>query len=733
MRRDCGPKRSAVPDYPCAGVPLIGTFGPNRATCGLWERSKAGLCQIRLQVRNGLRVAPLLFGLGLLWTFLPACRPSSVPEPEPETTRRPYVPSRPLDGWTLLCNDPTAETPALVWNGLLGVRIGRDGLGAGPWDRPGGFLSAHHYEATDQERILPLPNPFRAVVRLDGRAIQPQMGQGYSQRLDMRTAVLQTQYRIPSPSGTPTEVVTEAIAHPSLGTIGHRVIVRPDGPCEVAISVPDRLQLGPESKGLGVQEFPLTHEAGGEAVLVRARLRAFGTHRGVWRSAESETTWTGSVGAGGKLVFERVVRLPGAPPLTFDAIAQAAKNAWRRRWRTDIEITGPLEDQLAVRSFLFYLRSAMHPTAPVAISPFATSDPAYGGHVFWDADVWVFPALALLDPEAARSIPTYRLARAQAAQENLRRGLSGAQRLEASPRAIQYPWESSVSGLETGRAPTRLEHHVTGSVLWGLWLASILGLAPPEPVDRIGRMCAEFWMHRAKPSAERPREFEVRGVVSPDEYKFGDNDLYTNLLAQWTVRTFKDPRIAFKLPRDSSTYLTYDGDRLRSYKQHAALLALYPLQWPQAEAEAGQMLRRYLGKTAENGPAMSLSLEALLLARHGDVEGAYETWKESWSLYADHPLLLFSEYRNRSLTYFTTGPAMCLQSLLFGFLGFRVDNKASSTGNWSHPLLRGYVLTARPRLPKLWKAVRIKNLRVLNQSFDVTCTHGDFRITEGGN
>ncbi len=47
---------------------------------------------------------------------------------------------------------------------------------------------------------------------------------------------------------------------------------------------------------------------------------------------------------------------------------------------------------------MFYLQSAIHPDGGMSISPFGLSNQMYNGHVFWDADIWVFPALALLDP-----------------------------------------------------------------------------------------------------------------------------------------------------------------------------------------------------------------------------------------------------------------------------------------------------------------------------------------------
>lgn len=730
MRLYCRPKRSTVPDYPCAGASLSGAFGSLRTTCGLWERSNSELWRKVAATRKYRPIATLLLILGLGWTTS-ACHAPTTVGPQPEPASKPYLPPAPRDGWTLLCTDPLADTPALVWNGVMGVRIGRDGAGVGPWDGPGGFLCTYHYEPNDQERILPLPNPFRTLLYVDGTTAQPRLARNYSQELDLRTGLLRTRYSLIVSPDVTVRVLGEAVAHPTLGAIAHRIVIVADGRCDIALEIPAPFPRTVVGAIEPAAEYPLGPQMG--TADLRVGWRASGPNTARWSKGESTWRWGATLAPGQRLMLERVVHLRGVQVMDFDAVARAAKTAWRLRWHTDIELDGPLEDQLAIRSFLFYLRAAMHPTGPVTISPFATSDPAYGGHVFWDADVWVFPALALLDPEAARAIPAYRIARAESARKNYRLGLSGTQGPSPTAQAIQYPWESSVSGLETARAPTRLEHHVTGSVLWGLWLASALGLAPADAVNRIGRSCAEFWSLRASPSPESPGQLEVRSVVSPDEYKLGDNDLYTNLVAQWTLRTFRDTNVTFKLPRDATTYLTYDGDRLRSYKQHAALLALYPLQWPQAEVEASQMLDRYLGKTAENGPAMSLSLEALLLARFGDVEQAYRTWKRGWELYADHPLMLFSEYQNRSLTYFTTGPAICLQSVLFGFLGFRVDNRVTTSRIWSHPLRKGYVLTARPRLPKLWKAVRIKNLRVLDTTFDITCTHGDFQANEGGN
>ena len=88
----------------------------------------------------------------------------------------------------------------------------------------------------------------------------------------------------------------------------------------------------------------------------------------------------------------------------------------------DIEINGPIEDQQAIRSFLYYLRSSICPYYPNPVAPLGLSSSTYNGHVFWDADIWIFPALAFLDPDRASSISNYRIKMAKAAEQNSRKG-----------------------------------------------------------------------------------------------------------------------------------------------------------------------------------------------------------------------------------------------------------------------------------------------------------------------
>src|SRR5260370_35290289 len=94
------------------------------------------------------------------------------------------------------------------------------------------------------------------------------------------------------------------------------------------------------------------------------------------------------------------------------------------------------------------------------------SSAGYYGHVFWDADTWMFPALAVLHPALARSMVGFRARMLPAAQRNAR---------SHGYRGAMDPWESDERGEET---PPRFawqnalyENHVPG------------GAAPPQCAD----------------------------------------------------------------------------------------------------------------------------------------------------------------------------------------------------------------------------------------------------------
>jgi trehalose/maltose hydrolase-like predicted phosphorylase len=266
------------------------------------------------------------------------------------------------------------------------------------------------------------------------------------------------------------------------------------------------------------------------------------------------------------------------------------------------------------------------------------------------------------------------------------------------------------------------EIHINGDVAWMLDQAVALGLADPNQAKQVRQAVASYYEKRA---VRNGTVYELKDVVSADENHTGNNDLYTNLLAQWASRS----KIAYKLPRDNETYLTYDNDSLRSYKQAAAVLAIYPLQMIDVN-EARKMMERFSSKVTANGPAMSHSVHATIWARLGESEKAYEEWRKSWQRYTKHPLMLFSEKERKDTTYFTTGAAGCLQTVIYGFLGFGIDYKKENMAAWSMPLNDKW-LSIRPRLPAAWKSVKFTNFVIKGRRYTLTIDAQGAKVNQG--
>ncbi len=380
-----------------------------------------------------------------------------------------------------------------------------------------------------------------------------------------------------------------------------------------------------------------------------------------------------------------------------------------------VDLEGPGEDQRFLRTIINRITSEAErdvlPVAKHGFAPFGLNNELYFGHTFWDMDVWVLPSMLFLQPDAVRSMNRYRLDRAAQAEKN------AAEFFKKPNSGMMFPWESSVTGKETVRASSVKEHHISGSVLWGLNLSEQAGIASPSEVGKVASGVARFFENRSIADVSGR---EIKDVMSPDENHIGDNDLYTNLLAQWAMNGRKwDGPTKFKLPKDANSFLTYDNDKERGYKQAAAVLSIFPLQYPPAEKQARVMMERFEGKISKNGPAMSDAIHATIWARLGEKEKAYDAWKRSWEPFVKGPQMLFSEKRSSERTYFYTGAAGCLNTVIYGFAGFRFDDKPLDGAVWKKKLKSGWWLSCKPCLPPKWESLMINPMIIDGQKYRV--------------
>jgi trehalose/maltose hydrolase-like predicted phosphorylase len=227
----------------------------------------------------------------------------------------------------------------------------------------------------------------------------------------------------------------------------------------------------------------------------------------------------------------------------FDQLAAEHRSAWAQRWSdANVTIDGDPEAQLAVRFALFHLLSAAPDEGEAAVGARGLTGPAYGGHVFWDADVYVLPALAALRPAAARAMLEYRIRRlpeARAAARTQRR------------RGARFPWESAHDGTDVtppdalGRGGERIpirtgprEEHIVADIAWAAgeyaaWSGDhdfLVGAGRNLLVDT-----ARYWASRVRIDAGG--RGHIDGVMGPDEYhEVVDDNAFTNVMARWNLR-----------------------------------------------------------------------------------------------------------------------------------------------------------------------------------------------------
>ncbi|BEK95519.1 glycosyl hydrolase family 65 protein [Nocardia seriolae] len=290
------------------------------------------------------------------------------------------------------------------------------------------------------------------------------------------------------------------------------------------------------SAGIETRCVRVESEAGSAVAVAAAQHRA---RRGPAARLDRVAAFTIEDGVGADRVR---TQLRGAWTEGVDGLLREQRAVWARRWATvGIELPDDPETELAVRFALFQLWSNAGAHGESAVGARGISGAGYRGHVFWDADAFVLPAMVSIDPQAAEAMLTYRLRRLAAARRRARaEGFDGA----------RFPWESAADGTDvTPRSGflggtevpiltgTR-EEHVTADVAWAAeHFAQWTGRAdyPSTTARDLLVETARYWASRLRVDA-RGRAHLDR-VIGPDEYHESvDDNAFTNVMARWNLR-----------------------------------------------------------------------------------------------------------------------------------------------------------------------------------------------------
>lgn len=222
--------------------------------------------------------------------------------------------------------------------------------------------------------------------------------------------------------------------------------------------------------------------------------------------------------------------------LSYHSLLQQHINAWHEKWKyCDVVIEGDVEAQQAIRFNLFQLmQSYTGEDSRLNIGPKGFTGEKYGGVTYWDTEAYCLPFhLQTSNTDIAKNLLIYR-------HKHLPNAIKNAEKLGFTNGAALYPmvtingeechneWEITFEEIHRNGAIAYAIHNYVSYTNDEEYLADY-GL---EVLIALSR----FWQQRANYS-DAKKQYVILGVTGPNEYENNvNNNWYTNLMAQWTLR-----------------------------------------------------------------------------------------------------------------------------------------------------------------------------------------------------
>jgi trehalose/maltose hydrolase-like predicted phosphorylase len=627
--------------------------------------------------------------------------------------------------------------PTFTGDGVLGVRVPPEGQGYAAGTVPAlselaGFYAQPKGEVQQRANI-----PTWSTLRFydKGRRWRPEDVRGggdWRQTVDLRTGVITTTGRVEYFTGDATDLRYEVLtdrARPNVGLVRLRVTPHWSG----FGAVDDQFVGKPALLNVENKPGGLTGEVakGTEADGIWDTVRAAGTgieatlaDRLVTDAAVEEvpdrhtSDQPMSIGrrlqfpvvAGQTYTFTKYVDVESsgetgdtltaaregaaaAAGLGWKALLAENEAAWAKLWRGRIEVSGDPSLARKVDASQFYLWSSTNEGVNWSVSPAGLSSNGYNGHIFWDAETWMFPSLLAQHPELAAGMDEYRFQRLAAAR---------AHASETGTEGARFPWESALDGTEQIPPPVRLnseglyEQHIVADVAlaqWQYYLATGDKGWLAEKAWPVISGAAEFWAGRAQKGSDGA--FHIDHVTGPDEENPNVNDeAYTNVAAKTVL---EDATAAAKVvgapaPASWSKIATglvvpvdtklgihpeFAGYGGQLVKQADVTLMQYPWRFPMPKSVAKGDLNYYVPRSDPEGPSMTDAVSMIDTAALG-VPGcsSYVFTRRSYEPFIKDPFDQFSETRTGGAFTFMTGIGGFLQEFLYGYSGLRWEPNA---------------------------------------------------------
>lgn len=434
-------------------------------------------------------------------------------------------------------------------------------------------------------------------------------------------------------------------------------------------------------------------------------------------------------GSGNKnKVLKEAIKISGkAKKSGFASLLTNHKKEWNRLWQTDIIVEGDIEFQKIIRSMIYYLLCSVDDNTQFSIPPMGLATSGYYGHIFWDADTYMFPPLLFMHPGMAKSMVKFRFDALKNAKENA---------VLNKYKGAMYPWESDELGKETSPffayQNALGENHIVGDVAiaqWQYFLARRDTAWLRKYGSKVIFATADFWATRTHFNKDNDR-YEIGNVVSVSEGIIDiNNETYTNSVAkinlELAVKTAKllgakaNPewiKISRKMfiPFNEKeeyhpTYGNVSADvGATELWSSVTPLSTFPLQMEMSANAKRNDFMHAVKSLEKNGAGAMMGTNFLpIIAAELELDSLFNlTIEKTLKGYLRSPFNVLAETQTNSSVNFITGAGAFLQQVIFGYTGLRLTEN-------------GLTQKYKPMLPKGITKLTLKNFTVNNNKFDL--------------